>query len=287
MSRAQNPVVGALLGLGAFGLYAAYDISMKFLGGGYSAIQILFFSGLMALPLTLAYALADPAHGTLRPARPGLMAVRVVIVVFNGIVGAYAFANLPLAQCYAIFFTMPIFIALLAVPVLGERIDLPRGLAVILGLVGVVIALDPGDEPLRIAHLSALMGAVSGAMNYVLLRKSGAVERTSVLMLYPMLAQLVVVAALLPLVYIPMPLADLVVTGFMGVVLVAGSLLIIGAYRRARAIIVAPMQYSQILWATIFGALLFGERPSAATALGMAMIILSGLVIVARRDPAP
>ena len=153
MSHAQNPVVGALLGLGAFGLYSVYDISVKFLGAGYSAFRIIFFAGLMALPFTLLYAVADKDQGSLRPVRPRLMAVRVVIVVFNGIIGPYAFANLPLAQCYAMFFTMPIFIALFAVPVLGERIDLLRGIAVIIGLIGVLIALDPGDQPLQIAHL--------------------------------------------------------------------------------------------------------------------------------------
>lgn len=286
MSRTHNSVVGALLGLGAFGLYSAYDISVKFLGAGYSAFQIIFFAGLMALPFTLAYALADKDQGSLRAVRPRLMAIRVVIVVLNGIIGPYAFANLPLAQCYAIFFTMPIFIALFAVPVLGERIDLLRGLAVILGLVGVFVALDPGQAPLQIAHLAAALAVLTGAMNYVLLRKTGGVERTMVLMLYPMLAQLFVLSLMLPFVYRPMPLSDLAVTAFMGAVLVAGSVMVIGAYRHARAIIVAPMQYSQIIWATIFGALLFGERLTAATGFGTALIILSGILIVARRDPA-
>ena len=284
MSRPQNPLAGALFALAAFGLYAGYDISVKFLGSGYSSFQIVFVAGLLALPLVMVFAMADSDQGSLRPVRPGLLAFRVVVVVFNGIIGPYAFTHLPLAQCYAIFFTMPIFIALLAVPILGERIDLVRGIAVTLGLGGVIIALDPGAAPLQIAHLAAILGAMSGALNYVLLRKTSGTERTIVLMLYPMIAQTFVLALIVPFHYQPMPLADLAVTAFMGVTLVAGSILIIAAYRRARAIIVAPMQYSQIFWATLFGTLLFGEQIARSTLIGTALIIAAGVVIVARQD---
>jgi S-adenosylmethionine uptake transporter len=284
--RAQNPVAGALFAIAAFGLYSGYDISVKFLGSGYSSFQIIFFAGLMALPLVMIYAMADSDQGSLRPAQPGLLALRVVVVVFNGIIGPYAFANLPLAQCYAIFFTMPIFITLLAIPILGERIDLPRGIAVCVGLLGVIIALDPGAAPLQIAHLAAILGAMSGALNYVLLRKTSGTERTIVLMLYPMIAQQLVLAAIVPFVYVPMSLPDLAITAFMGLTLVVGSVMIIAAYRRARAIIVAPMQYSQIIWATLFAILLFGEQLSLTTLLGTALIIASGVVIVARQERA-
>lgn len=284
MPRPQNPLTGALFGLAAFGLYAGYDISVKFLGAGYSAFQIIFFAGILGLPLMMVFAMADKDQGSLRPVRPGILAFRVVVVVFNGIIGPYAFANLPLAQCYAIFFTMPIFITLLAVPMLGERIDLVRGMAVLLGLVGVIVALDPAAAPLQIAHLAALLGAMSGALNYVLIRKTGGTERTIVLMLYPMIAQTLVLALIVPFHYQPMPLADLAVTGFMGATLVTGSILIIAAYRRARAIIVAPMQYSQIFWGTLFGILLFDEGLSLPTMIGTALIILAGVIIVARQD---
>ena len=89
--------------------------------------------------MVMVFAVADKDQGSLRPVRPGLLAFRMVVVVFNGIIGSCAFANLPLAQCYAIFLTMPILIALLAIPMLGEKIDFVRGVAVLLGLGGVAI----------------------------------------------------------------------------------------------------------------------------------------------------
>ena len=89
-------------------------------------------------------------------------------------------------EAYAIFFLMPLFICVLAVPFLGEPIDLPRGLAVLAGLIGVIIALRPGVMALQWAHLAALGGGMIGALYYLILRKTGGRESMAVIMLYPM-----------------------------------------------------------------------------------------------------
>lgn len=290
MPGRQQNLVGAGLGLAAFGAYAGYDASAKFLGASYHPLQIIAAAGAMTMPLLLLYVLLDGESGQLRPVRPGLMALRVLGTLLNFVLGVWAFTLLPLAEAYAIFFTMPLFIALLAVPFLGERIDAVRGLAVLAGLAGVIVALDPGQTPLGWGHAAALGGALVGAMNYVIIRKTGTVERTSVLLVWPLLVLFVVTAAAMPLVYVPMPLRDLGVAAFMAVALVAGVLLIIAAYRRAPAIVVAPMQYSQIGWAALLGALLFGEAIGPRPLAGMVLIAAAGLVVVAwgdRAAPAP
>lgn len=282
----QSNLNGALLGLLGMALFAVSDITVRFLGEGYNPFQIIFFAGLMTVPLIAGFAMTDPTPGPLRPALPRLMALRCVVVVVNGVLGTYAFANLPLAQAYAIFFTMPIFIALLSAFFLHERIDLARGLAVTAGLAGVIVALDPGRTTLEWAHLAALAAAVFGAGNYVIIRKSGGQERTVVMILYPLMLQLVTAALVLPLVYTPMPFRDLALTALMATAAFAGYFAIIAAYRCAPGIVVAPMQYSQIIWAAIFGALLFDEAMSRNTVIGTAVIILSGIVIVWRQDKA-
>ena len=282
----QSNFQGALLGLAGMGLFACADIVIKLLGGNYNPFQIIFFAGIMTFPLIAGLLIADASVNNLRPRLPKLMALRCGVVLLNGILGTYAFATLPLAQCYAIFFTMPIFIALLSVPILGEKIDVARGIAVVAGLIGVTVALDPGKAVLEWGHAAALIGAMVGALNYIILRKTGSTERTAVLLLYPLIGQVVVAAVALPLVYRPMPLQDLALTALMATVTFAGYLLIIAAYRRAPGIVVAPMQYSQIIWAAIFGAMLFNEQMSARVWIGTVVIILAGLVIVTRRDRA-
>ncbi|MCB6179360.1 DMT family transporter [Rhodobacter sp. Har01] len=277
-------LIGAGLGLLAFGCFAVYDISVKFLGGGYHPFQIMAAAGLMSLPLLALYARLSPEPGNLRPRRPGWMALRAAAVTVNGVLATYAFANLPLAQCYAIFFTMPLFIAALSVPLLGERIDLVRGLAILLGLAGVLIALDPESAALQWGHAAALGGAAVGALNYVIIRKMGGVERTATLLIWPLVVQFLVVAATMPFVFRPMPVADLAVAAVMAVAVVVGMLLVIAAYHRAPAIVVAPMQYSQIAWAAVFGALLFDEAMGPRTLLGTGLIAVAGILVVARQD---
>ena len=276
----SSPLRGALCSLAAFSLYALNDITIKFLGASYSPVQILFFSGMAGFPLIVIQMMADKEGGSLRPVLPGWTAARMLIGIVNGLLVSYAFATLPLSQSYAIFFTMPLIICVLAVPFLGERIDLGRGLAVVAGLVGVLIVLRPGQVPLQWAHLAAIVGATLGGIYYLILRKTGGQERMAVIMLYPMLAQVAVVALLLPLVYQPMPALHLGLTGLMALEGFAGSLLIILAYRCAPAAVVAPMQYVQIIWATLFSVLYFGEPMDRATVLGIAVIIPAGLYIM-------
>ncbi len=276
---------GAILSLLAFSLYSLNDVTVKFLGQSYNPIQILFFSGMAGFPLIMLQMMADPVPGTLRPVLWKFTAARMAIVTVNGLTVSYAFTVLPLSQAYAIFFLMPLFICVLAVPLLGEKIDLPRGLAVVAGLAGVLIVLRPGFLVLHWAHLAALSGAALGALYYIILRKTGGQERMAVIMLYPLLAQTGAVALLLPFVYQPMPAAHLGLLGLMAVEGFAGSLFIVWAYRAAPAVVAAPMQYVQIIVATLFGTLYFDEKVDGYTGLGIAMIIAAGLFIMTRTNP--
>jgi S-adenosylmethionine uptake transporter len=116
------------------------------------------------------------------------------------------------------------------------------------------------------------------------MRKTGGSERFVVMMLYPMVANLLVGTLVLPFIYIPMPIAHLGMLAYIAAMGMIASLLLISAYRVAPAVIVAPMQYSQIIWATIFGSMVFNETHDLWTAVGTAIIIASGIYIVLRED---
>lgn len=277
---ANSNLRGALFGIAAMGLYCLYDVTIKLLGSNYSPLQILFCAGLVFVPLILLQTFWS-GRASLRPVMPGLTVARVAVAMLNSMFGAYAFSVLPLAECYAVFFLMPLMIALLAVPALGEPMDLARGLAIAIGFGGVIIALQPGgDASLGLGHLAAFTAAALGAVNYVILRKTSSVESTGVLLLYPATVQLAAVGLAMPSLWVPMPAAHWALTSLMGVEVFAGGLLIIAAYRIAAAIVVAPMQYSQIIWAALLGWLLFDEKMSPAMILGIAIIIAAGLYIL-------
>lgn len=275
---------GALLALVAFAIYSGHDVVVKALGGLYSPIQIIFFSTLFGFPVITLMLIRDGSDGNLRPRHPWLVLLRTALSVLTVASAFYAFSVLPMAQTYAIIFAAPLLITVLAIPALGETVGWRRALAVLVGLCGVLVVLQPGTTPLDGGHIAALAAAFGSAGAAVIIRKIGTEERSAVLILYPMLASFVVMGVLLPLVYVPMPALHLGATGLIAVLGFVAALLHIAAYRSARAAIVAPMQYSQILWAVVFGALLFGETPSGSTALGGAIIILSGIYIVFRED---
>jgi drug/metabolite transporter (DMT)-like permease len=279
---ARSNLVGAATALAAFALFAAHDAVVKSLGGSYAPMQILFFSVTLGFPLAVVLLVRDPTDGTLRPRLPGWTAARTAAAVVTGLCAFYAFSTLPLSQVYALLFATPLLITVLSIPVLGEVVRLRRWGAVVAGLVGVLIVLRPGSVPLTAGHAAAITAACGAALAAVIVRRIGGVERAMVLMLYPMLANFAVMGAALPFVYRPMPGRDFAALALLAVLAFVASLLMIAAYRRAEAQVVAPMQYSQILWAILYGALFFDEYPDAMTLLGAGIVIASGLYILAR-----
>ncbi len=283
----QSPFAGPLLALGAFAVFSAHDVIVKTLGGSYSPIQIVFFSVLLGMPLAMLLLMRDPTDGNLLPRRPGWTALRTGAAVVTGVSVFYAFSVLPLAQTYAILFATPLLITVLSVPILGERVGLHRSAAVLVGLLGVLIVLRPGQgDGLSLGHLAALIGAGGSSLASIIVRKIGSEERSFVLLIYPMMANLLLMGALLPFVYKPMPLVDLGALALMAALALVASFAVIAAYKRAPAFQIAPMQYSQIIWAVIFGALFFGEGVDIFTIAGAGVIILSGIYIVMREDKA-
>ncbi|MBZ4689883.1 MAG: family transporter [Cereibacter sp.] len=284
MSVVKSNLRGALFALASFAIYASHDVVVKILGAYYSPIQIIFFSQLLTFPLVTVMLMNDRTDGNLRPRHPWWTVLRSACTVITGVSAFYAFSVLPLAQTYAILFATPLLITLLAIPVLGETIGIRRGLAIVAGLAGVMIVLRPGAEALSLGHLAALTAAVTSSLASITVRKIGQAERSVVLLIYPMMANFIALGLALPFVYQPMPVEHF---GMIGIIAACGfvaMLAIIAAYRVGEAVIVAPMQYSQMVWAAIFGALIFHERPDLFTWVGAAVIIGSGLYIVLRES---
>ena len=275
---------GALFALLAFAIFSTHDVVIKVLGGSYSPIQIVFFSVLLSFPLATVMLMRDHTADTLIPRHPWWLALRTAAAVLTGVSAFYAFSVLPLAQTYAILFASPLLITVLAIPILGETVRLRRWVAVIVGLIGVLVVLRPGAEPLTLGHLAAVLAAVGGSVASIVVRKIGADERPVVMLLYPMVVNFVVMAALLPMVYEPMPIEHLGLLGIVAALAWMASRLVITAYQEGEAAIIAPMQYSQIIWASIYGFFFFEEVIDLPTAIGAAIIIASGVYIVVRES---
>ncbi len=275
---------GAMLALLAFGIFATHDIFVKILGAHYSPIQIVFFSVLFSFPLATVMLMRDSTPSTLLPRHPWWMALRTLASVMTAVSAFYAFTVLPLAQTYAILFAAPLLITILAIPVLGEVVRLRRWLAVIVGLTGVLVVLRPGATDLTLGHAAALTAAVGGSVASIIVRRIGADERPIVMLLYPMVANFVLMGAALAFVYEPMPIEHMGLVALVAAFAWVAGRCIIAAYQAGEAAVIAPMQYSQIIWASVYGAVFFNETIDRATIIGTTIIIASGLYIVLRES---
>ena len=284
MTLAASNRKGALYALAAFALFATHDVVIKFLGGIYAPFQIVFFTTLMSFPLTTIMLMRDETVANLRPAHPWWTALRTVCAVIAMSSAFYSFSVLPLAETYAILFAAPLLITVLAIPILGEPVGWRRLLAVLTGLGGVVIVLRPGTSELSLGHVAAIACAVFSAFASIIIRKVGKDERNVVLLLYPLLANFLAMSLVMPGSYKPMPIEHLGAAALISILGFSAGLFLIAAYKNAEAALVAPMQYSQIIWAVMFGYAFFDESVDLITLLGAAVIIASGLYIVAREQ---
>ena len=278
----STPRAGILLAICAFALFSTHDVIIKQLGGSISAFQIIFFTSLFSFPLLTLNMISETRETTLRPRHPYWLALRCGAGLIAGACAFIAIGLLPLSEFYAYIFTSPLLITLLAIPILGEKVRIHRGIAIIVGLAGVLVVLRPGSTELGLGHAAALLAALMGSLVSVITRKIGRDERGVVMILYPMLTNLTVMALVLPFVYVPLELGTMGLLAVDAVLVLLAMALLVRAYVLADAMTVAPMQYTQIIWATVFGILLFQEFPEWQTYLGTAIIALSGLYVLLR-----
>ncbi|MEO0392517.1 MAG: DMT family transporter [Pseudomonadota bacterium] len=286
MTGLSHNLQGAIYGLIAFGVWATHDVFIKMLGAHYSSVQVLFITFVFYMPLVIGMIVMDRTKGSLWPVYPGWMVTRSIATIVQGLGTFIAFAHLPLAHCYAILFAMPVFITLLAMPMLRESVGIHRWLAIIAGLIGILVVLRPGYAELSIGHGAALISALAGSLNSVITRKVGHAERMVVQVLYPSLAVLIATGMMVPFFFTPPSLGHIGLNGLIGVMSFVALLAILMAYRLGEAAVVAPMQYSQMLWALLYGYVIFSETLDLVTGLGASIVMASGLYILWRERQA-
>lgn len=273
---------GILLAFLAYLAYACSDAAAKALGAHMSVFQIGFSISLVALLLCLlSKKRSDSWRAIASPKRPGLVALRAVSGTFGGICAVIAFTTLPLAEAYALIFLLPLVAALLSRTVLRESVTPARWFALVGGLFGVLLVVRPGFQELSLGHLAGLGCALSGACNVILLRTLGPSENRltligSVLSLATVLNGVLMVPSF---VVPPVDLWPILLFG--GVAAGIGHLSMVMGARLAPASRIAPTQYSQIVWASLFGAVLFGEFPDPLAVTGMALVGFFGMLTLA------
>ncbi len=268
-----------------FGLFSAGDAIMKMLSAGYPLPQTVFFNALFSMIPIVALALASGGPRMLGTRRPGLHLLRGALGLATGYAGYFAFSHMPMADVYAILFAAPLLITLLSALVFKERVDGRRWLAVLAGFAGVLLMSRPTAGIVDVGALGAVACALCYASSALVIRHWGRTETSLSFPFYANLLALPVLGALLPAVYVPPTAGDLAVMAVGGVVSGVALTCILTAFRIAPSPVVAPFQYTQMLWGVLFGFLLFGDAPEPRLAIGGAVVIGSGLYLL-RREAA-
>ena len=261
---------------------SAMDATAKWLGQGYPIVEIVFFRHFFALvPIFFIV-----WQGGGRPALGIVWGFGYLLRAAFGLVAIFTFFTglryLPLAEAIAIAFVAPLFVTALSVPLLGEHVGARRWGAVIVGLIGALVITRPGAEAFQPAALLILAAALFYALAMLVTRRLARTDATPSILLYTTGLSLVVSAALLPFGWRTPTGDDLKIFVLLGLIAGTGNYFMTQAYRHAPAAVIAPFDYTALIWGTIIGWLIWHELPGPHVWLGVAILAASGLYIIHR-----
>jgi drug/metabolite transporter (DMT)-like permease len=277
---------GAVWMLLAGAMFAAQGVVVKFLGARLDIFQIAFFRcafGLAAiLPFVLGPYLARGGAALFLTGRPWMHVARGVVGVSGMFCGFYAVTHMPLADATAITFTRPLFMIVLAVLFLGERVRWRRWTATAVGFIGVVMIMRPGTASFNAAALVALAGSFLIADVVVLVKKLSETERNVTILFY--FGWVTTLVALVPaaLAWQTPTAAETALLLLVGVLATLGQACALRAYRAGEATAVVPFDYARLIFAAAYGFVFFAETPDLWSYAGAAVLIASTLYIALR-----
>jgi drug/metabolite transporter (DMT)-like permease len=275
---------GALLVVVAVGIFAVMDTIAKYLTRSYPVSGVVWVRYAASLVILFGFLAARGELGRVRTARPGLQITRGLLLALSSLLYFTSLTVLPLAEAAAIGFVMPLFLAVLAVPMLGERMDGARLAAVLLGLAGALVIVRPGATVFTFYALLPVGMALCNALYQILTRKVAGVEHPLTSLAWGSIVGAVLLAFTLPFAWVtPTNPWHWFLLAVIGVLASVGHFILIRAYDYANATGLAPFFYTQLVWVMLMGWLVFGDFPDGWSLLGMGIIVVSGLSLVGRQ----
>lgn len=250
---------------------------------GGTLIEILFFRQLFALPVVVAWLAIGPGLGSIRTNRIGAHVWRTVVGQIGMVLNFSAILLLPLAEATTFQFTVPIFATILGALVLGEVTGWHRWAAVVTGFLGVVIVAHPGGGHVSLAGAAVGLTAASVvAWVSIMLRDLGKTESAGTTVFWFTLLPIPVLGIAYLFDFHPHAWTVWAVLVTIGLVGAVAQLALTAALRFGPLSAIMPMDYSNLIWATLYGWLIFSVWPTPYTWIGAPVIIASGLYIVWR-----
>lgn len=279
----RNRFVGIGLMCAALLCFSFLDATAKWLNRGADPLLIVWWR--YASSVVLVSLVINPwtRPGVLRTRRPWIQGIRSILLFLSTAMNFIALQYLQLVETLSILFATPLLVALLAAPLLGERIGPRRLIAIGVGFVGILVITRPGLGTMHPVALLSVAGAFAYALYAVTTRLVAGSDSTQTTLVYSGLAGVVLLTPALPLFWsTPASPTMWILFVALGAFGALGHWFLILAHARAPAAILSPFIYTQIIWMLVLGYLLFGDWPDAWTLVGAGIVIASGLYLLYR-----
>lgn len=278
----KTVATGVLFTVFAYFLFSLQDATVKWLVVAMPVMQILFVRSITILVICLAIGRRDVIVQSLNSPIRYPMLLRALLLFAAWLSYYNAAKDLGLAELTTLYYASPILITLLAVPILKEDVPPIRWLAVIIGFVGVAVATDVVTIGLRVSWpvWLALQAAIFWAISTVLLRKTSLAERTIVQMTLSNAMLAVFTGIGLFWFWTPVDLGQLALTSMTGIIAALGQYAMFEGMRRSPVSILAPFEYTSLVWAFLLGYAIWGDIPRHNVFLGATLIFAAGVTIV-------
>jgi drug/metabolite transporter (DMT)-like permease len=267
----------------AVATFALMDAGLKLLTAHYPPFEVVALRGAASLPWVLAWTLASGGVRSLRPVSLRLHLLRAGMSV--AMIGAFVYAlrTLPLANAYSIFFVAPLLITALSGPLLGERVGARRWMAIGVGLLGVLVLLRPsGHGLLSTAALAVLLAATMYALSAITVRWLARTDTPQAMVVWLLTLMALGAGALAAPHWMPVQREHWWLVAGVGLAGAIGQYTITDAFRLGEASLLAPLEYTALVWGVLFDLVLWHTLPDRITWIGAAIIVASGVYLLRR-----
>lgn len=270
---------------GAMFMFTVMNVIAKYLSGAHSVVEIAFYRNLFACLPFLGFALLTGRRDVfVIRSKPGLLAVRAIMGTVTLLTTFSAFSLMPMAETSVLLFTASLFLPALGVTFLGEAVGPWRWSAVGVGFLGVALMLGPGGGLNALGVSLALGAALLQAIMGILLRRLGGFERPETIALYFFVIGAMMTGLAMPYVAVKPTAGEIPLLVGVGLFGAAAQWLLTVAYKYAPAAIVAVLNYTSLVWATLFGWLIWKDWPMPMVFAGSAIVIAANVLIIWREQ---
>jgi len=281
----ENVALGMWAAGGAFLMFTIMNVFAKYLSSGHSVIEIAFYRNLVAcVPFLLAAFMFGRREILVIQSKPRIVAVRAILGTVTLITTFAAYSLMPMAETTVLMFTASLFIPVLGVVFLNERVGPYRWSAVLAGFVGVAIMVNPTGETNTLGVTIALCAALLQAFMSILLRHLGGHELPQTITFYFFVIGTFLTGLALPFVATGPTLAEIPLFFGVGLSGAAAQWLYSIALKHTPAAVVAVLNYSSIIWAMLFGWLIWNDWPLPVVLAGAGVVIASNMLIAWRES---